>query len=1374
MKTILRILSILTAIFLINNSIQAQVYGTPFAEERFENGIPAGWENGSSSGISQWEYRGPNTVPDVNVGSIGSCVNSSHVVQSETRENGFVIFDSNFWDDPNGPCGQGFNSGQDPAPHTAWLTTASLDFSDQPIVVMNFQQRFRYHIVSQAVVQLSINGGDFFTVYSNPTSTGAQSDPVQYVNVSITQWAAFQSDVRVRFFYQGIYYYWQIDDLVFYAPNDNDLLLETAQYTDFDFSTGLTGLERMEYDRYARIMVPTINFKAKVKNIGALTQTGCTVTGTIVNNLNQQVYSSTSSVFNLNPGQSTTVDWGAYVPPGGVPGNRTYTVTYTVNQNQSDQNLSNNVLVKDFQTTDLRYAMAERNMNSTYVPAAQYLNNPFEIGCVYECTNESRRIASVGVVLSNMTQPGSQIYGIIYNLNRDTIFGITPIQTVNPYYLNAPGQEKIMYLHFETPVPLVNGQFYNVMIGGVGNGEVLRVATHGSPPPFSCFLRYPGTPFTFYLTQTPMVYAHIVNATNVQGCNDPIAANFNPAVTQNDGSCQYPGCTFPNASNFNPAATFDDGSCNLGGCTNPAAPNYNPFATIDDGSCLVAGCANPNASNFNPLATFDDGSCVFTGCTNPLADNYNPAATLDDGSCVISGCTDSAASNYNPSANAENGSCLYPGCTNPAADNYDSGANLDDGSCVISGCTDQVADNFNPAANNNDGSCIFSGCTDPGAANFNPIANLDNGSCLYPGCTNPVADNFDPGANIDDGSCIISGCTNPVADNFDPQANNDDGSCIISGCTDPLAANFNPLANNENGTCIYPGCTDSEALNFDPGANFNDLSCLYPWAEVVTDIQSGCAPLTVLVVNQTAVGNDATCHFDLGDGTEVLDCGPNFQHTYTEPGEYYITYTYTISDSVTDSVFGPISVFALPSNPQLAFNPANHQLNCTNCDNLTLQWFFSDEETNETEASFIAQETGVYGLIATNQFGCQSEYVELFVEVQSAAGLSLSVTEGCLPLTVVISPTNELNPLADCSYWINDVVEVPGCEWFVFEFEVPGEYFITYTYQVGEWISEAVAGPIVVHPLPDEPVISFNPANHELSCGNCSGVTFEWWLNDVPLAVSDTAFIVAESGVYVLIFTNSSGCQTMAEWVVEVQSEAEFSVSEISGCAPLVINVFNLTDLNPDGTCSFNLGDGESAEICENFVHTYTEPGSYFIQYTYQVGEWVSTAEIGPIDVYEVPVNPVLSFDPETNLVSCENCEEAVLFHWAFNGAPSMVNVSSMVATQTGTFTLSVENEFGCESGVTSIFVDVIGVEESNAVQWSVYPNPANDLVSIVTSAGGYSLRVFDSMGRLVNARDAIHSRVWMLDVSGWSSGIYTLQFQSDGSNKTFRLVVNR
>ena len=50
------------------------------------------------------------------------------------------------------------------------------------------------------------------------------------------------------------------------------------------------------------------------------------------------------------------------------------------------------------------------------------------------------------------------------------------------------------------------------------------------------------------------------------------------------------------------------------GCTNPSATNYNPAATQDDGSCVFApilGCTNPSATNYNPAATQDDGSCVY-------------------------------------------------------------------------------------------------------------------------------------------------------------------------------------------------------------------------------------------------------------------------------------------------------------------------------------------------------------------------------------------------------------------------------------------------------------------------------------------------------------------------------------------------------------------------------------------------------------------------------------------------------------------------------------------------------------------------------------------------------------------------------------------
>ena len=51
----------------------------------------------------------------------------------------------------------------------------------------------------------------------------------------------------------------------------------------------------------------------------------------------------------------------------------------------------------------------------------------------------------------------------------------------------------------------------------------------------------------------------------------------------------------------------------IAGCTDPTAANYNPAATVDDGSCVAAvpGCTTPAACNYNPAANVEDGSCEF-------------------------------------------------------------------------------------------------------------------------------------------------------------------------------------------------------------------------------------------------------------------------------------------------------------------------------------------------------------------------------------------------------------------------------------------------------------------------------------------------------------------------------------------------------------------------------------------------------------------------------------------------------------------------------------------------------------------------------------------------------------------------------------------
>ena len=53
-------------------------------------------------------------------------------------------------------------------------------------------------------------------------------------------------------------------------------------------------------------------------------------------------------------------------------------------------------------------------------------------------------------------------------------------------------------------------------------------------------------------------------STEIEGCIDVLAINYNPDATEDDGSCAYAaveGCTDNLATNYNPEATIDDGSC---------------------------------------------------------------------------------------------------------------------------------------------------------------------------------------------------------------------------------------------------------------------------------------------------------------------------------------------------------------------------------------------------------------------------------------------------------------------------------------------------------------------------------------------------------------------------------------------------------------------------------------------------------------------------------------------------------------------------------------------------------------------------------------------------------------------------------------------
>ena len=96
-------------------------------------------------------------------------------------------------------------------------------------------------------------------------------------------------------------------------------------------------------------------------------------------------------------------------------------------------------------------------------------------------------------------------------------------------------------------------------------------------------LTYSGTPLdvgTFEVGVSGTAYTTVFGmplVVQLTGMTVSMVILPNPDVTL--------GCTYPLASNFDPEASVEDGSCQFDGCTNESAWNFQKFATTDDGSC---------------------------------------------------------------------------------------------------------------------------------------------------------------------------------------------------------------------------------------------------------------------------------------------------------------------------------------------------------------------------------------------------------------------------------------------------------------------------------------------------------------------------------------------------------------------------------------------------------------------------------------------------------------------------------------------------------------------------------------------------------------------------------------------------------------------
>jgi hypothetical protein len=156
---------------------------------------------------------------------------------------------------------------------------------------------------------------------------------------------------------------------------------------------------------------------------------------------------------------------------------------------------------------------------------------------------------------------------------------------------------------------------------------------------------------------------------SVLGCIDPIALNYNPFATEDDGSCIYGGDCEANlvSITINTQVWGSEISWNLisdGGAVVASGNGYDSWGSYTEYYCLETGCYQMvmedswgdgwNGAYYTVAGngTYNEGSLYYgtsaidmvgintwcsdsiPGCTDSLALNYNPYATMNDGSCI--------------------------------------------------------------------------------------------------------------------------------------------------------------------------------------------------------------------------------------------------------------------------------------------------------------------------------------------------------------------------------------------------------------------------------------------------------------------------------------------------------------------------------------------------------------------------------------------------------------------------------------------------------------------------------------------------------------------------------------------------------------------
>ena len=335
----------------------------------------------------------------------------------------------------------------------------------------------------------------------------------------------------------------------------------------------------------------------------------------------------------------------------------------------------------------------------------------------------------------------------------------------------------------------------------------------------------------------------------------------------------------------------------------------------------------------------------------------------------------------------------------------------------------------------------------------------------------------------------------------------------------------------------------------------------------------------------------------------------------------------------------------------------------------------------------------------------------------------------------------------------------------------------TYTYyvsqaNVGNDESMRAAITVIVNALPATPVITASGSTSFCTGGSVdlssSAATGNVWSNNQTTAT----ITVSTTGNYSVTVTDANGCSSVS---------APISVNVSSAPAPTISATSTQACSGDVVTVTSSAADSylwSSGETTQSIQVTNTATVSVTVTNA-NACNGVGQSAATNITFTATPT-AAGSFTTAGNVVTFANTSTgATSYSWDFGdftNSSAMAPAHAYAANGTYTVVLTAINGI-CTSTVTFEISIEVGMEETQAVNFEVYPNPATEqvLVAFENNSTG-TLNILDATGRLVYTQtfNEAGSVVLPVNVSMLSSGSYTVQLINAEQVGVKRLLIRK